>query len=299
VFALKLAERRWAYVRAYKGGMGLFPLIGTSSNINITVVCQRFTPRWFFCYLTDSEDPTVVIKVGHVGFPESADLWIPPYFRPPDLMDRRYTITHRDRTIRCDEADTRGIAPFARLYPAGIKQFFLEKLTAGELEEIESTAISEGESNAPSISSEEATEPYTSSLKLEAQAAIKYARKLPKATSLQSSLVALSRAMNLVFDDHGEITDTEIREQMFDVIFQGFIHQTPSYVVPETFDADSPEGDAAIRAVLTAFLKVAIPLAAREGVDTPETRLDAFNSDSSLELDEFFGWMEHLKPLKD
>lgn len=214
-------------------------------------------------------------------------------------MNRRFTITHRDKTIRCDEADTRGIAPFGRFYPCDMKKFFIEKLAAGELEEIESTAISEAESNAPSISSEEATEPHTSSLKLEAQAVIKYARKLPKATTLHGSLVALSRAMNLVFDDHGEITDTEIREQMFDAIFQGFLHQTPGYVVPETFDADSPEGDAAIRAVLTAFLKVAVPLATREGVDTPGKRLDAFNSDSSLELDEFFGWMEHLKPLKN
>ena len=279
--------------------MGVFPVIAISPKISVDALVQNYSPKWHVDPFPIKEDLTPIIKIGEAPFRDEAEEISPPSYQPPDGIDNSYYRIYRGWPTRCNESDIVGLAPLLSRRPASLRTFLIEKLDAGELTEIESEAISEDESNAPSVLSEEATVPHTSSLKLKAQAETKYARKLLKETTLQSSLVALSLAMNLVFDDHGEITDTEIREQMFDVIFQGFIHQTPGYVVPETFDADSPEGDAAIRAVLTAFLKVAVPLATREGVDTPEKRLVAFYSDSSLELDEFFGWMDHLKPLKN
>ena len=131
---------------------------------------------------------------------------------------------------------------------------------------------------------------------LEQQAASRYSAGFNSAATTGEALAALSGALNAVWDDHGEITDTEIRERMFDAVFRSYLHRIPNYVLPETFATDSPEGDAAVRAVLSAFISAASRLADAEGLDTPQKRLDAFYSDSSLGLDEFFGWMENLKP---
>jgi hypothetical protein len=93
------------------------------------------------------------------------------------------------------------------------------------------------------------------------------------------------------------MTDTDPRERTWDALVHAHFHRTPGYSMPRGFNLDSAEAEGKVRAVLMAFAARANTLADAEGLDTPEKRHAAFNAaPPELELDEFFGWSETLRP---
>jgi hypothetical protein len=113
--------------------------------------------------------------------------------------------------------------------------------------------------------------------------------------TMQDALSTLATEMADIGEEHEEITDTDIRERMFDVIFQGFIYRTPGYQAPQFYNTDTPECNVAVRAALTKFIEQANLAADASGLDTPQKRHDAFNA-ADLDLDEYFGYSDELHP---
>lgn len=98
-------------------------------------------------------------------------------------------------------------------------------------------------------------------------------------------------------DDHDEIFDTDVREQMSDAIWSGFINPQGGYELPDTFGMFSDDGNERIKAALEEFLPAAGKYARENGISTPQERLDAFQNENvaggdEYSYDDFFGYLE-------
>jgi hypothetical protein len=120
-------------------------------------------------------------------------------------------------------------------------------------------------------------------------------RPMP-APAVHAALTKLAANMSDIQGEHEEITDTDIRDRTFDVILHGFIYRTPNYQAPQFYNTDSRKANKLVRKALTEFVAQANVAADAAGLDTPQKRLDAFNADPDLTLDEYFGYLETLRP---
>src|SRR3712207_599585 len=93
---------------------------------------------------------------------------------------------------------------------------------------------------------------------------------------------------------HDEVTDTDVREQLHDAVYQTLVEPTPGYPLPESFGMYTPEGDRKVKAALATFF--AHPeVAEAMKLPTPKARLDAFQdvdvrSSNDSAYDEYFGY---------
>lgn len=114
---------------------------------------------------------------------------------------------------------------------------------------------------------------------------------------LQAALRELLEHLYEVSQEHGEIFDTDCREQMFDAVYSGFIKPKPGYVLPDAFGLYQPEGNQTVRTALEKYIQTVVPVADGLGL-SPQERLDAFQDygvtvgEDGLSPDEFFGWLE-------
>jgi hypothetical protein len=119
---------------------------------------------------------------------------------------------------------------------------------------------------------------------------------------MKAELKSLLNQLDSIAEEHGEVTDTDVREQMYAAVHHGFIMQTPGYRVPKSYGLFEPEGDAAIQSALSNFIEAASFAAEREGLKTPQLRFDAFQdgsvlSDGGYPYDEYFGHAESFEKL--
>jgi hypothetical protein len=111
-------------------------------------------------------------------------------------------------------------------------------------------------------------------------------------------LLQLLVALEAIGRDHEEIYDTDVREQMHDVIIDGFINPKNDFVLPDEFGMFSAEGNGAIRRVLERLLPEFRHAASHDGLNTPKERLSAFQNDELKTPDEgnyyddFFGYID-------
>ena len=114
---------------------------------------------------------------------------------------------------------------------------------------------------------------------------------------MKKALKQLIDELDHVFEEHEEVGDTAVREEMSDAIHKGFILPQAGYVLPATFGMFSKEGNQKVRVALQKFLAHLELATARESLRTPEARLAAFQ-DNSVEssagnfYDEYFGHMD-------
>ena len=111
---------------------------------------------------------------------------------------------------------------------------------------------------------------------------------------MKELLKSLLNDMENIWDEHGELTDTVIRDGMREAIDRGFITPTKDYEVPDDFGMDSPEGNAKVKGALGKYIRAANAAAESAGLSTREQRLRAFQdsdvlSQSGYGYDEFFG----------
>jgi hypothetical protein len=116
--------------------------------------------------------------------------------------------------------------------------------------------------------------------------------------TLQPELMILLNRLDSIIKEHEEVGDTDVREQMYEAVYHGFIVQTPGYTLPAEFGMFEPAGDASVRAALAEF----IPTARALGISTPEQRFAAFQddsvrSDAGSQYDEYFGHSDDFESL--
>jgi hypothetical protein len=291
---MQIDEDCWVLMRAYKDAMGILPASITAPVASGLRLFKEMEPRWYVLCMPMRGDLTPLKKIGNLPFSQSEDEWPPPCFWPAtSSVPNR--VQHRGNICYATDEDVRGMNECLRRDPAGLKSFLLERLAGGELAPESSCDDSDSHASpleGPNIEIESENESRSRTASLERAAEARFSRAFEDARTLDDLLAALASALQIIFDEHGEITDTEIRERMCDVIDHGFIHQTSGYGPPHGYATDSYEADAAVRAVLGHFVAAARPLAEREGIQSPDQRHAAFYRRPELELDEFFGWSE-------
>ena len=115
---------------------------------------------------------------------------------------------------------------------------------------------------------------------------------------MKTELKHLLDTLDTIAAEHDEVTDTDVREQMYEAVYRGFIIQQPGYVVPSKFGMFTPAGDELVHRALAEF----IPVACAAGPSVPQRRFEAFQDDSVVSgedhaYDWFFGYSESLEQL--
>jgi hypothetical protein len=112
---------------------------------------------------------------------------------------------------------------------------------------------------------------------------------------MEALLLQLLQDLELVSEDHGEVYDSDVREQMRAVITNGLVRQVSGYAIPESFGMFSDEGDRLVKQALERYLAAAKQQVAERGLTNLCDRLAAFQNEdvvtpSGLYYDDFFGW---------
>jgi len=97
---------------------------------------------------------------------------------------------------------------------------------------------------------------------------------------------------------HGELHDTECREQLLDAVDRSFLRPRAGHELPLTFGLYAPEGNAQVREALARYVQRAGPAANQLSLSAQQ-RLDAFQNPAVLDPegntpDEYFGWLDQL-----
>ena len=114
---------------------------------------------------------------------------------------------------------------------------------------------------------------------------------------MEELLQRLMSRLERIAETHEEIYDTDVREQMSEAIFDGFIRPTSNFTLPNEFGMFSAEGNRLVKEAVAAYIPAANARAAALGLTSFRSRLDAFQNDNvqteSGQLpDEFFGWAD-------
>jgi hypothetical protein len=116
---------------------------------------------------------------------------------------------------------------------------------------------------------------------------------------MKTALHRLLNRLDEIARDHEDVGDTDVREQMYEAIYHGFIIQTPGYELPATFGMFNPEGDSSVHDALSEFMASACAV----GLSTPEERFKAFqdpsvSSNTGNPYDEYFGHSNSLEEVR-
>ncbi len=112
-------------------------------------------------------------------------------------------------------------------------------------------------------------------------------------------LKRLLDALDAIADKDDNITDTEVRERMYAVVYNGFIVQTPGYTLPSYYSLYKvKECNEMVRQALTEFISAAC----KSGSATAEQRFAEFQDDTVLsdggnDYNCYFGSADNLDQL--
>ena len=109
---------------------------------------------------------------------------------------------------------------------------------------------------------------------------------------MKNALRNLLNELDSIAEEHEEIIDTDVRENMGDALHHAYLEPTAGYALPDDYEMEQPEGNAAIKAALMKF--VAAAKAESPSLATREARLAAFQdleveSEAGNTYDEYFG----------
>lgn len=93
--------------------------------------------------------------------------------------------------------------------------------------------------------------------------------------ALQPALGLLVAELEFISSKHAELTDTAVREELFEAVWTGFVLRRPDFSVPDDFAMFTRKGNARIRHPLREFLQKANAVADRLGL-SPKQRLIAW-----------------------
>ena len=109
----------------------------------------------------------------------------------------------------------------------------------------------------------------------------------------QKVLETLLNELGEIAEEHGEIYDTECREQMSAAVFNGFIFAKKGYTLPNTFGLYEKDGNDAVKKSLDKYITEMLILA-KESSEKERLEMfqDAVYNQDDESPDEFFGWVD-------
>lgn len=113
---------------------------------------------------------------------------------------------------------------------------------------------------------------------------------------MKNALRSLLNELEKIDADNAEIHDTAVREELHEVIIDGFIQPKPDFELPTYYAMFSDEADVQIRSALLAFFSHPEVITAKVQLLTAKERLDAFQdsgveSSSGIEITDYFGYV--------
>lgn len=115
---------------------------------------------------------------------------------------------------------------------------------------------------------------------------------------MPSHLKTLMEELERIGRTHGELYDTDVREQMTEAVMKSFIAPETGYILPERYGLFEEEGNARVREAIEAYVTGVRQSAERIGLASPVERLAAFQDqevhtdDEEQYPDDFFGWLD-------
>jgi hypothetical protein len=114
---------------------------------------------------------------------------------------------------------------------------------------------------------------------------------------MQAILRRLLDRLDAIAEQHGEVSDTAVRDAISDAVFDGFLRPVSAFVLPDRYAMFSDEGDLLVKRALAEFLQAANHSAAEAGLSTFHQRLSALQdvdvrSAGGSYYDDYLGWAD-------
>jgi len=109
-------------------------------------------------------------------------------------------------------------------------------------------------------------------------------------------LIQLLESLLLAQKKGADVGSTDVREEMFSVIWQGFLKPTSPLSMPRKFYFEQQIHEDMVNTALQTYIDKAVPLAEKLGLSSFKQRLLAFQgkgieTPSGVTCDRFFGWI--------
>src|SRR5262245_60768791 len=96
--------------------------------------------------------------------------------------------------------------------------------------------------------------------------------------TMDTLLLELLRRLERLGDEHGELYDSESREEIGGIVMDGFVRRTPGFKIPERLGMRSEEADRELRQALVEYIEGANKLADEIDLSSFHARLAAFQN---------------------
>ncbi len=114
---------------------------------------------------------------------------------------------------------------------------------------------------------------------------------------MQMILRRLLDRLDAIGEQHGEVSDTAVRDCISAAVFDGFLRPGSAFALPDRYAMFSDEGDQLVKQALAEFLSAANHSAAEAGLSTFHERLSALQdvdvrSAGGSYFDDYLGWAD-------
>ena len=114
---------------------------------------------------------------------------------------------------------------------------------------------------------------------------------------MQEILRRLLDRLDAIAEQHGEVSDTAVRDVISEAVFDGFLRPSFGFALPDRYAMFSEEGDRLVKRALAEFLPAANHSAAEAGLSTFHERLSALQdidvpSAGGSYYDDYLGWAD-------
>jgi|SRR5918999_2585707 hypothetical protein len=114
---------------------------------------------------------------------------------------------------------------------------------------------------------------------------------------MQANIRRLLDRLDAVAEQHGEVSDTAVRDAISEAVFDGFLRPSSGFALPDRYAMFSEEGDLLVKRALAEFLPAANHRAAEAGLSTFHERLSALQdvdvrSAGGSYFDDYLGWAD-------
>lgn len=116
---------------------------------------------------------------------------------------------------------------------------------------------------------------------------------------MEELLSILLERLRLIGEEHSELYDSEVREQMGEAIMEGFIREQKGFRLPDQFGMYSDEANRRVKAAIAKYIEGANKKTSEVGLKNFHDRLAAFQNSKvqtsvpGNDYEEFFG---HTSP---
>src|SRR5688572_188970 len=114
---------------------------------------------------------------------------------------------------------------------------------------------------------------------------------------MQAILLRLLDRLDAIAEQHGEVSDTAVRDVISEAVFDGFLRPSSGFALPDRYAMFSEEGDLLVKRAIAQFPPAANYRAAEAAPSTVPDRLPGLQdidvrSAGGSYVDDYLGWAD-------